>query len=111
MKLLLITILLALTVSPVSFALDTLFESTTLDFRTNDLTDTPQERVSLLFPALLIVVTLVMFALDYGAVGVSLTSLVALGVLNLLGILYFNWVTFISMCIMLAVVIYKLSER
>jgi hypothetical protein len=68
------------------------------------LMDTPEKRVSMIIPVVLLLVSIVSFAIDLGTIGVTVAAIVALVVLQAIGIVAFG-IPAVSAYILLGVII------
>ena len=89
---------------------ESLFDNHDEDLSINTFLDTSSNKLGLLIPAILLVVTIVMFAIDFGAVGVGITSALSLVILYKLGIIYINVISLSGFIIIIAIVLYKISR-
>jgi len=93
-----------------AIALDTLIDNEPLDYVSNQFLDDDNTKLGMLIPAILLVVTIIMFAVDFGAVGVAGSSVCALLLLYMLKIIYLNPVSLISFIIIVIIMIYKIQR-
>ena len=107
-------LIMALSIAQIVWAVDisgnVLIESLRHDFRANLFLSSTSMKASFLIPAIMLVVCLVCFAIDFGVVGVSAVSIVALFILFLLRIVYINPLSLIAFGIMVGIMIYRLTR-
>ena len=109
-KSILILSLLFVTFATSIYALDELTDTTNINYVSNGFLDNDDNKVAMLIPAILLVITIIMFAVDFGAVGVSASSICALLLLYFLGIVHFEIVSLTSLIIMIIIMIYKINR-
>ena len=86
-----------------------LVDSDAHDYSVNEFLGSSSNMLGLLIPAILLVVTIVTFAIDFGTVGVSAAAAASLVILFFLQIVYLNPVSLISFIIIVAIMIYKMQ--
>lgn len=95
----------------VSVMSETLLDSDDLDYNQNALLDNLTTRYNMIFPAILLLIGIVAFALDFGAIGVNVACGLSLIVLKLLNWVYLDYLTLATFIILLSIVIYKTWDR
>lgn len=81
-----------------------------IDGRTNGLLSTSSNKLGFLIPAIMLAVTIICFAIDFGATGVSMASAISLLVLYLMRIIYIDIVSLASFIIIIIIMVYKISR-
>ena len=81
-----------------------------MDYTDNILMDTPDLKLAVLFPIVLLAIVIIMVLIDFMAVGVCIGSLLALVVPTALGILPLHWTNIMSMVVLVAVLIYAVGR-
>lgn len=76
----------------------------------NPLMATDSGRISLIIPAILIIVAIVSFAIDFGSVGVTASCMIALILLGAIGIVAISWYSITAMVILGGILMFKLSQ-
>jgi len=75
----------------------------------NNFIDDDNNMVGFLIPAILLTITLITFAIDFGTVGVSLASITSMILLYFLHIIYLNPINLTSLVIIIGIMIYKMQ--
>jgi hypothetical protein len=75
----------------------------------NAFLDSAENRISMLFPAILLLIAIIFAVLDFGAVGVVIGCLVGLIVTVLIGFVAVSTFSLISFVIMGGILVFKLS--
>lgn len=107
-NILMIVLLSLIAVSPV-FAVSSILEQESHDYSINEFLSTSSNKLGLLIPAILLAVTIITFAIDFGTVGVSSASSASLVVLYFLKIVYINPISLISFIIIIGIMSYKMQ--
>jgi hypothetical protein len=66
--------------------------------------------LNFLVPAILLLVCIVTFFIDFGAIPVTVASIVALVFMNIIGIVYFSWVSFTAFAAMIVIIAAKMQQ-
>ena len=103
-------VLLTQLVSAIDIGSQTLADSDFIDGVVNEFFTSDSNRLGLLIPAILLVVTIICFSIDFGAVGVSAASALSLLVLFMLKIVYFHPFSLASFILIIVIMIYKISR-
>lgn len=103
-----ILILMLVLLSASVFAID-LVDSESHDYSINEFLGSSSNMLGLLIPAILLVVTIITFAIDFGTVGVSAAAATSLIILYFLQIVYINPISLISFIIIVGIMIYKMQ--
>ena len=82
-----------------------------LNYFTNELASSPEQKIALLFPLLLLTVCIVAALIDIGAIGIVIGSLVALIAGVTAGLLPLSITYLISFIVMGIILIYKLAKN
>lgn len=88
----------------------TLFDSDTLYTPRNEFLSSQDNKLSLLIPALMLMISIVAFAIDFGVVGVVLGCVGGLFVCFLLGIIAISVTSIISLTIMGGIILFKVTR-
>lgn len=80
------------------------------DARVNRFLENRDSMLNFLIPAIMLLVTLVSFAIDFGTVGVSGVCVVSLVFMTWLGIVYISTGWLIAFVIIIAVMIFKINR-
>lgn len=76
---------------------------------TNTLLATAGERISMLIPALFIIISVIAFMIDFGTIGVVLGSMVGLGLCVMIGIVLLNAIVLVAFIVMGIILVFKLG--
>jgi hypothetical protein len=77
--------------------------------RANSLLSSKENRLSMIFPSILLVISLIAVAIDFGAIGVIIASMGSLVILTWLGLVTIGWVPLISFVIMCGLLVFKIQ--
>ena len=91
------------------FGVDNLAEKDGHSYAINTFLDNNDDMLGLLVPAILLTITLITFAIDFGTVGVSAASLASLIILYYMNIIYINPVNLVSFIIIIGIMMYKMQ--
>ena len=82
--------------------------SSEIDYTQNDLI-TDDTRLGFLIPSILLLITIVCFAIDFGVVGVGSACLIGLIVLSMLGVVVISWYWLLSFIIITIIILSRLA--
>jgi len=85
-----------------------LFDADEINGNTNQLTDSVTSRVSMLFLAVLVIISIVGLMVDFGSIGIVVGCIIALLVLTSLGLVLISVYSFMSFVLMCGILIYKM---
>jgi hypothetical protein len=95
----------------VAFALDEfIIDSASFEDKENAFLSDKESRMAMIVPALFVIVSIIFFMLDFGAVGVILGSTLGLVICVLVGIVMMDWVTVLSFITLAGILIYKIGN-
>ena len=94
----------------VSAATEVMVGSDSMNAGDNELVNSPNERLAMIVPALMVIVSIVFFAIDFGAIGVTASCLIGLVAVRIIGIVDINIASVTSAIIMGGILIYKISR-
>ena len=92
------------------YATTTLTDTESFNGRVNTLLSDNSTKLGLLFPVMLLFVTMICFAIDFGTMGVGITSIATLILLYLFKIVYFNPVWLTSLIIIIVIMLVKINK-
>lgn len=87
-----------------------LFGKSSYDGRVNNFLSSSSNKLSMLLPAIMLVIVIITALIDFGAVGISIGSIGSLFILYLFKIVYINPVSLISFMLMIFILIYKMQD-
>ena len=80
-----------------------------VDGTINEFLSSSANKVSMIVPAMFLIIAIVAFALDFGAIGVTAGCIISLVCLSLLGIIAINVVSLTSLIVLGVILIFKLN--
>ncbi len=89
-------------------ALNTLIDKEEMDFRESIFTSTEQQSLGSLIPFILLLVCIVSFMIDFGTVGVTFGSIIALVATVTAGLVNIGMPQVVAFCVMGGILIFKL---
>jgi hypothetical protein len=102
--------ILCLILLEVAYAADSyVIDSEILSGKENQLLNSKENRVSMLIPALFVLITIISFMVDFGTIGIVLGSMFGLGVTVMIGLIALDLFSIIGFIIMGGVLIFKLA--
>lgn len=90
-------------------AAEHLLVADTYDGRINDFLS-QGNMLNFLVPAILLLICIVTFFIDFGAIPVTIAAIVALVFMNILGIVYFSWISFTAFAAMIVIIAAKMQQ-
>ena len=102
-----ILILMIIMVNMIVYAVEV--ENRVIDYKINTFLDSNNNMLGLLIPALLLLITLITFSIDFGTVGVSMASVAGLIVLYFMNVIYINVASLTSFVIIIGIMVYKMQ--
>ena len=109
MKRLMVYIILLISLSQLTMG-DDLLGSDYAEWIDNAWLSSEENKLSMILPAVILLVTIVFAMIDLGAIGVTAGSILGLTVLVWLGIVYINPVVFVSYVALSVILIWKLGS-
>jgi hypothetical protein len=101
--------LIVLSILPIVMA-DTMLDSEFIDGIGDGLLNTEAGRISLIFPAVLLIISIITVMIDFGAVGVILGCMGSLVIVVMLGIVALSWSSIISFLLLGGLLIFKVTS-
>lgn len=109
-KNILIGIFILISMATIIVAQDDLLSSTALDKRVNEFTNSSENKIAMLIPALLLVVAIISWSIDFGTTGVTIGAMVSMVLLYWLKLIYINPISLISFSLMFVILVFKMKR-
>jgi len=94
-----------------AFAIDEfIIDSASFEDKENAFLNDKESRLAMIVPAMFVIVSIIFFMLDFGAIGVILGSTLGLVICVLVGIVMLDWVTLLSFITLAGILIYKIGN-
>jgi len=94
-----------------AFAIDEfIIDSASFEDKDNAFLNDNESRMAMIIPAMFVILSIIFFMLDFGAVGVILGSVFGLAICVLVGIVMLDWVTILSFITLAGILIYKIGN-
>ncbi len=94
---------------PIVFA-DSLMTNTEMNSINNSLLTTSESRISLIFPVLLLVISIICVMIDFGAIGVILGSMGSMVIITMLGLIVISPASVVSFLLLGGLLLYKVAS-
>lgn len=78
--------------------------------KSNTLLNSVSDRISMIIPALFLIITIIFFMLDFGTIGVVLGSMFGLGICVLIGLVALNGFVLLAYIVMGGLLIFKMGQ-
>lgn len=81
-----------------------------LTVNNNILSISLDSRISMIIPAIMLIISLVSVAIDFGVVGITASCMVSLFLLAIVGVIAIEWTSITALTILAIILIFKVSQ-